>query len=226
MTQSKLDTTSLRLSPATRLDIKSMSETGAFEGYGSIFGNADSYGDRVVKGAFSASLAAHKAKGTAPVMLWQHNADWPIGVWSEIREDDRGLYVKGQLNTETEKGREARSLLTQGAISGLSIGFTAPAGARQRLEDGTTELRTVDLWEVSLVTFPANDQATVLSAKSINTQADFERLLKHAGFANRAAKKLAAGGWSGLNPETQVAELVAEMKAVAAILRGTDNGKF
>lgn len=221
MTQSiKLDPTNVRLSPATRLDVKSVDETGAFEGYGSIFGNVDSYGDRVTKGAFSASLASHRTKGTAPAMLWQHNPDWPIGVWSEIREDDRGLYVKGQLNTETEKGREARSLLMQGAISGLSIGFTAPSGARKRLEDGTTELRAVDLWEVSLVTFPANDQATVLSAKSINTQADFERLLKEAGFANRAAKKLAAGGWSGLNPETQVAEIAAEMKAVAALLKG------
>jgi len=226
MTQSKLDTTSLRLSPATRLDIKSMSETGAFEGYGSIFGNVDSYGERVAKGAFAVSLANHRAKNTNPAMLWQHNPDWPIGVWQDVREDDFGLYVKGQLNTETEKGREARALLTQGAISGLSIGFRASSGARRRLEDGTTELRAVDLFEVSLVTFPANDQAKVLNAKSINTQADFERLLRNLDFPNRAAKKLAAGGWSALSPESQMAELADEMRSVAAILRGTDNGKF
>lgn len=220
MTQSKYLETTLRLSPAASLEVKALTDAGTFEGYGSVFGNVDSYGDRVMPGAFAASLNAHKTKGTAPAMLWQHNPDWPVGVWTDLREDAHGLYVKGALNLETEKGREAHALLKQRAISGLSIGFKAPEGARQRQDDGTFNLSAVDLWEVSLVTFPANAAATVLNAKSINTQADFERLLKQSGFPNRAARKLAENGWAGLSPETVVADLATEAKAIAAILKG------
>lgn len=219
MTQSKYPETTLRLAPATALEVKALSDAGEFTGYGSVFGNVDAYGDRVMPGAFAATLADYKAKGTAPAMLWQHNADWPIGVWTDIREDSRGLYVAGQLNLETDKGREAHALLKQRAISGLSIGFKAPPGARQRQDDGTSNLTSVDLWEVSLVTFPANAAATVLSAKSITSQADFERLLKQNGFPNRAARKLAEHGWAGLSPETITADIAREVREIADLFR-------
>jgi hypothetical protein len=85
---------------------------------------------------------------------------------------------------------------------------------------GTYALKAVDLWEVSVVTFPANPEATILNAKSIATIADFERLLKDAGFPNRAAKKLAANGWAGLNPENMADELARDVRHLAELLKG------
>ena len=104
------------------LQIKS-SEDGPIEGYGSVFGVKDSYDDVIAAGAFAATLAAHKAAGTMPAMLWQHDPDKPCGVWDEMSEDSGGLKVKGRLALETEKGKEAHALLKMGALNGLSIGF-------------------------------------------------------------------------------------------------------
>lgn len=90
-----------RPSTKQRLDVplklKSVSETGEFEGYGSVFGVKDSYGDIVVPGAFTKSLQTWKEKGRMPALLWQHQTAEPIGVYTEMKEDDVGLYVKGRL---------------------------------------------------------------------------------------------------------------------------------
>ena len=83
------------------LTIKSVSDSGEFEGYGSVFGVEDSYGDVVIRGAFAVSLAKWKEKSRLPAMLWQHNMSEPIGIYTEMREDDVGLYVKGQYFTNT-----------------------------------------------------------------------------------------------------------------------------
>ena len=93
------------------LQIKAAGDDGTVEGYGSVFGVRDNYDDVIAKGAFIQSLKDHKAAGTMPAMLWQHDADKPIGVWTEMVEDEKGLRIKGQLAMETVKGKEAHALL-------------------------------------------------------------------------------------------------------------------
>jgi uncharacterized protein len=195
---------------------------GVITGYGSVFGHKDAHGDTVVQGAFSASLAAHKAAGTMPAMLWQHDGAEPIGVWEEVTEDARGLRVKGRLNLETTRGREALSLLKQGALNGLSIGFLVPdGGAKLDRHTGERTVTEIDLWEVSLVTFPSNGKARLLSVRDIESRAAFESFLKEHGFARAAAKALAAGGWPALtSPDPAAEQLLAELKAATAALKG------
>ena len=175
-------------------------EKGAFEGYGSVFGNLDSDADIVVRGAFQESLAEHARRGTMPKLLWQHRPDLPIGVWETIGEDQQGLRVKGRLLLDVQRGREAHALLKAGAIDGLSIGF-------QTLESETDEQRSVrkltklNLLEVSLVTFPANRNAVVSGVKSIQTVREFEAVMRRLGFSKRQARIIATRGWQGLQSE-------------------------
>ena len=171
------------------LQIKAAGDDGTVEGYGSVFGVRDNYDDVIAKGAFINSLKEHKAAGTMPAMLWQHDADKPIGVWTEMVEDEKGLRIKGQLAMETVKGKEAHALLKMGALNGLSIGFMPKEWAYDR----DTEVRTltaIDLWEVSLVTFPANEKARVTNVKSADEMAtpkDAEKALRDAGFSKSDA---------------------------------------
>lgn len=170
---------------------------GAVEGYGSVFGVQDSYDDVVMPGAFAASIAAHRAAGTMPAMLWQHDANEPIGVWSEIREDDNGLYMKGRLALATGGGSKAYELLKMGAINGLSIGFMTKS-AEWNTETGVREVREIELWEVSLVTFPANTAARVTAVRAadigkITTIRQAEAVLRDAaGFSRDAARAFVA----------------------------------
>lgn len=124
-----------------------------------------------------------------PAMLWQHSADHPIGIWTEMVEDEKGLRIKGQLALETVKGKEAHALLKMGALNGLSIGFMSKQWAYDRETDVRT-LTEIDLWEVSLVTFPANEKARVTNVKSsedLATPKDAERALRDAGFSKSDA---------------------------------------
>jgi HK97 family phage prohead protease len=124
-------------------------------GYASLFGKPDQSGDIVERGAYEASLA----KGRSIKMLWQHDPTQPIGVWDEVREDSKGLWVKGRLLTDVAKGREAASLIGAGAIDGLSIGYRT---VKARKDDkGGRLLSELELWEVSLVTFPMLPDARV-----------------------------------------------------------------
>lgn len=170
-------------------EIKAVNADGTVEGYGSVFGVRDNYDDVIAKGAFVQSLKDHKAAGTMPAMLWQHDADKPIGIWTEMVEDEKGLRIKGQLAMETVKGKEAHALLKMGALNGLSIGFMS----KQWAYDRDTEVRTlteIDLWEVSLVTFPANEKARVTNVKSADEMAtpkDAEKALRDAGFSKSDA---------------------------------------
>lgn len=173
------------------LQIKATGEDGSIEGYGSVFGVRDNYDDVIASGAFAATLAAHKAAGTMPAMLWQHESDEPIGIWTDMVEDSKGLRIKGKLCLETTCGKEAHALLKMGALNGLSIGFMS----KQWAYDRETEVRTlteIDLWEVSLVTFPANEKARVTQVKSgaaddIAAPKDAERILRDAGFSKADA---------------------------------------
>src|SRR5947199_5790172 len=123
--------------------------TNEFEGYASLFGVPDNAGDVVAPGAFARSLSR---RGTQRIrMLYQHFAHEPIGVWEDIREDARGLYVRGRLTTDIERGRDVLALLNDGALNGLSIGFKTQR-ARRDPAIGTRVLMEVELWEVSVVT--------------------------------------------------------------------------
>jgi HK97 family phage prohead protease len=139
-----------------------LSEGAVVEGYASVFGRRDQGGDVVQRGAYGRSLGALAAEGRRVKMLWQHDATQPIGVWDEVREDATGLWVKGRVLVEVTKGREAAALLAAGAIDGLSIGYRTVRADRDG--KGQRVLQDVDLWEVSLVTFPMQTEARV-SAK-------------------------------------------------------------
>jgi uncharacterized protein len=130
-------------------------------GYASLFGKRDQGGDVVQTGAYAASLAALAAGGRRVKMLWQHDPAQPIGVWDEVREDATGLWVKGRILSEVERGREAAALLAAGAIDGLSIGYRTRRAERDG--KGQRLLSELELWEVSLVTFPMLPEARVSS---------------------------------------------------------------
>lgn len=171
-------------------EVRASDETGVIEGYGSVFGVRDSYDDVVAPGAFRASLAEHRAAGTMPAMLWQHDASEPIGVWTDMEEDATGLRVKGQIIMETERGRGAHALLRKGGLRGLSIGFMSKAWSYDE-KTGIRTVTEVDLWEVSLVTFPANGKALIDSVKAridgAGLPKDAEEILREAGFSKADA---------------------------------------
>lgn len=169
-------------------ELKKIDDKGTFSGYGSVFGEVDSYRDIVLKGAFTKSLQNDFAsKGRKVPMLWQHASWQPIGVYTEVKEDDYGLYVEGEINMDVQQGREAHSLLKQGALSGLSIGYNAVTEEWVK-DDRVRKLHEVKLWEISPVTFPAGDSARVSSVKSFSdlmTLSDCEQYLRDAGNLSR-----------------------------------------
>lgn len=170
-------------------EIKNISDDGTFSGYGSVFNVQDSYDDIIVPGAFAESLAAHKEKGTLPALLWQHRSGEPVGVYTGMEEDSVGLKVDGQLALKTARGAEAHELLKMKAITGLSIGFMTREDSYDRLT-GIRTLKKLDLWEVSLVTFPANESARIQSVKSIEevaTLRDAEKYLRESGMSRAEA---------------------------------------
>lgn len=214
-----------RRAHVVRLEQRAVGEDGTIEGYGSVFGVIDDWGDIMQPGSFAASLAAHKAAGTMPAMLWQHRDAEPIGVWTDMVEDAKGLRVKGRLVLESPRGAEAYALLKAGALNGLSIGFIS----RKWSWDNTTDVRTlleVDLWEVSPVTFPANGQARVdgvKSAPAINTIREAERALRDAGYTAEQAKAFTASVKSAVHAERDAAQAVQRALRAANQLLDTIN---
>lgn len=147
------------------LAVKSLGADGTFMGYASVFDAVDSHKETVEKGAFKASLEKWRVKGGAPAMLWMHDPTMPIGIWIAMAEDSRGLVVQGKLALGTQKGREAYELLKMKALTGLSIGYRVLGSKINRALKVRT-LTKVDLFEVSLVTFPSNDKARVSEVKA------------------------------------------------------------
>ena len=146
-------------------------------GYASLFGATDHGGDVVQPGAYGASLASLAKAGRGVKMLWQHDPSRPIGVWDEVREDKRGLFVRGRLLPEVQAGREALALLKAGAIDGLSIGYRTVRS--EKAAGGKRLLHEIELWEVSLVTFPMLSDARV-QAEISEEEADLARTLTDA----------------------------------------------
>ncbi len=147
------------------LAFKTSAAEGIFSGYASVFGELDHYNEIVAKGAFARTLAAWKEQGRSPAMLWMHDASQPIGVWTSLCEDRNGLAVEGRLALSTQKGGEACELLRMGALTGLSIGYRV-VSSRVDSARRARVLTEIELFEISLVTFPANEAARVDGIKS------------------------------------------------------------
>ena len=160
----------------------------AIEGYASLFGKIDQGGDVVRPGAYLASLKRLSDAGRRVKMLWQHDPGRPIGVWDAVHEDDHGLFVRGRILPDVAQGREAAALVAAGAIDGLSIGYRTITSERDG--KGRRVLRELDLWEVSLVTFPMLPDARV-GAKAEETQ---DRLLSQMAMALRLAGEVLRAG--------------------------------
>jgi hypothetical protein len=190
-----------------------------FSGYGSVFGNVDSYGDVVAPGAFRASLEEHKAAGTSPLMLLNHDA-WdqlPIGIWTSLEEDAYGLKITGQL-LDTAMGRDTYTALKGGAISGLSIGFRVRAfEVRQTQDDPLRTITEAELIEVSVVTLPANVKARVLAVKSMGqemTVRDLEGLLREVGLSKSESRAVV----SQFESKKEIADQKAVDDAITSLI--------
>lgn len=185
------------------IEIKAVNEDGLFSGYASVFEEIDSYRDIVKRGAFEKTLAESESKGRAVPILWQHDAAKPIGVYTELKEDEHGLYVEGQLNMDVQQAREALSLLRQKALSGISIGYNSVRYDTD-VKSGVRRIYELKLYEASLVTFPACDGARVTDVKTILADGqlpslpEFEDFLCEAGFSRSQAKAIAGNGLTKL----------------------------
>ena len=206
-------------------ELKATGDTGTFEGYGSVFNITDRGGDIVAAGAFAETLAAAKAAGRLPAMLWQHRQAEPIGVYTEMEEDSIGLKVKGRLALKTARGAEAYELMKMGAISGLSIGYRVRDDSWDRVT-GVRTIKKADLHELSLVTMPMNDASRVSAVKTIeelDSLSEIERHLRDVcGLSKSEATamvsriKSVSRSDSGDNAE-KLAELAAALKGCPAV---------
>lgn len=191
---------------ARLVDVKvsdAAAEPGRFVGYGAVFGNTDSYGDVIEKGAFSESLGEWGERGKLPPMLLQHGG-WgigsddmlPIGKWLSMEENTKGLKVEGQLFAlGTERGQYVYEGLKSGVLDGLSIGFQIREqtnGTKPNEPERT--LTNIDLWEVSVVTFPANAKARVSNVKSaaLPSIREIERAMHQGGLSKNVARQVVA----------------------------------
>lgn len=209
------------------LEVKDVKDAGEFEGYASTFnGEPDSYGDIVAPGAFVDSLVDHKRKGTMPLMLWGHNSmDVPIGNYTDMAEDGKGLYVKGQIDLEDDFAARVHRAMKRKAVRGLSIGYDT----REEKRDPKTGINTlikVDLWEVSPVNFPANRRSVITAVKEDTrelreklaggdrlTVREWEKLFKRElGLSNSEAERAVRINLKGLG------ELDDTAKGVSAFL--------
>ena len=200
-------------------------EPGSFEGYGAVFGNVDAYGDVIQKGAFKETLRDWGKTKKLPPMLVQHGG-WmmtdmdalPVGKWESMSEDDTGLHVKGRLiNLDTERGKTIYGNMKEGTLDGMSIGYRAKEfSLGTKPDEPRRTLKKIDLFEVSVVTFPANGKARVSSVKSgglIKTIREFEDFLRDAGFSNAQAKAIASSGFKATDPRDE------DEADIAALLR-------
>lgn len=213
----------------TPLEMKSVDKDGTFEGYASIFNREDMGGDIVLPGAFRESIGRRGPSGIK--LLYQHDACQPIGTWTSIEEDTRGLYVQGRLMREVIRAREVHALMRAGALDGLSIGFKT-IRARKDRGRGVRRLEKVDLWEISIVTFPLLPEARVASTKArpfagyTPTQRELERwLTRDAGLSRTEARALTRNGFSGLKAQrdagrtpTIEADLARQIRHAARLL--------
>jgi len=191
-------------------DIKSYHDEDGerkFSGYANTFDHKDRAGDITQKGAFTKSIKQHITNGTKPLMLMHHDHARPVGVWEKLVEDAKGLYVEGRLTKGVRDADEAYALLKDGALNSMSIGYKVLDEEYDR-NKGAYLLHEVSLFEISLVSIPANEQSTVISVKSddgVDTRA-LEKHLRDVGLSRREAKAILSKGLSGLSPQRDAVE--------------------
>jgi HK97 family phage prohead protease len=210
-------------------ELKAVQEDGFFSGYGAVFGNVDWYNDVILPGAFKASLEKWQSKNKMPPVLWNHNDSEPIGVYTQIYEDEKGLFVEGKLLIEdVPRAKSTYALLKAGAIDGLSIGYSTKKANQQG--NGVRELIEVDIGEISIVTQPANDRSLITSVKNkledgeLPTLPEFEKFLRESGFSKSQSTAIASKGLRSLLSESE--EQIKEAKSVSNalnILKGVSN---
>jgi HK97 family phage prohead protease len=202
----------------TELKATEGDDEGIFNGYGSIFGNKDLGNDIVEKGAFLKSLNDRGAKGVK--LLWQHKTDQPIGVFEEIREDNKGLKVKGKLALGTQGGKEAYELMKMGALDGMSIGYRAdPAKQKYDEKNKRRFLKEVDLMEIS---FPMNPRATIHAVKGEDMNIrDLEKGLRDAFSFSRSDAKVGAKALHDIFNKQRDAENKGDIELLEAIRQTT-----
>jgi len=205
------------------LDFKKADADGSFEGYASLFNREDLGRDVVLPGAFRESLATRGARGIK--LLFQHDANQPIGTWTTLEEDGRGLYAQGRLMRDVGRAREVMALMRAGALDGLSIGFKTVKARRDRAT-GVRRLEKIDLWEISIVTFPLLPEARITSTKTKPfasappTEREFERwLTRDAGLTRSEARALMRSGLAGLKALRDAGEGQSEETRLAALMR-------
>jgi HK97 family phage prohead protease len=206
------------------LELKDVTDSGVFVGYASVFGNVDHWLDIVDKGAFKATLKSHESRGRFPPLLWMHKQDSPLGKFTDMREDDNGLLVEGQLALGTQAADEAHVLMKMKALDGMSIGYWPVKWSYDEKTD-VRILQEVELVEASLVTIPANDKARVSSVKSIiESSTEFkqvETILRDAGFSRSECGALVSriksialrDAESTLETAVKLRQLAASMKS-------------
>jgi uncharacterized protein len=212
------------------LDFKAVGEGGLFDGYAALFNREDLGHDVIAPGAFTDSLAGRGA--SAVKLLFQHDPNQPIGVWTELREDSKGLYVQGRLMPDVARAREVLSLMRAGALDGLSIGFKTLKGRRDP-RSGLRRLEKIDLWEISIVTFPMQPEARITTTKArpfserLPTIREFERwLTRDAGLTRSEARAILRDGLKGLEAlrdadrgSAVTARLVERIRDAASVLK-------
>ena len=212
------------------LEIKAVNEDGFFSGYGAVFGNIDWYNDIILPGAFKNTLAQWSGKSKFPPVLWNHSTNEPIGVYTKLIEDEKGLYVEGRLLVDdVPKAKSTHALLKAGAIDGLSIGYRTVKSAYNENTD-IRELIELDLSEISIVTTPANKHSLVTSVKSkledgeLPSLPEFEKFLRESGFSKSQSVAIAGKGLRHLLSESEDEKLQAKSISNALnILKGSQN---
>lgn len=206
-----------------QLKIKSVNDDGFFSGYGSVNYTKDSYGDIVMPGAFAKSLNDWNAKNKWPPVLFNHNKDEIIGCYTKMYEDEYGLYVEGRLLIENiSKAREVHALLKAQVIDGLSIGYRTVKEEYDRDND-SLKLLEVKLYEVSIVTFPANDEARINCVKydyGLPSSEQFKELLIKNGFNAEQAAVIHDSGFFSLSKKAAPTGQMSDIDKALQILRG------
>jgi HK97 family phage prohead protease len=204
---------------------------GTIEGYASVFNLLDRGGDIVLPGAFKASLGAWRKKKQAPPMLWQHDPYEPIGIWTDVAEDDKGLKVKGEFTPDDPTAQVVRARIKHGSVKALSIGYRTLEDEIDRTT-GARRLKKVDLWEISPVTFPMLPEAQISGVKSdmlakFNPR-ELEEALREAGLSRADAKKgvdvfrkslQREAGEQGPAPREAAKDVLMELRKASELLR-------
>jgi HK97 family phage prohead protease len=181
----------------------------------------------MLPGAFKASIAQWRKKKAMPPILWQHDTWQPLGVWTELSEDETGLKVAGQLALELQAAKDARTLINIGAVKGLSIGYRTLDYEIDR-DTGARLLKKVDLWEISLVTFPMLPEAQITGVKSTLNDRELEQALRDEGLSHREAKLavsvvrkqvLRDGGQTEPTPRDEAKDVLMSLRKSAERLR-------